>query len=517
MRNIFIIPILLVLISSCTFPWSKNDSSFTGLYRAHIHSSITSLDELGTLLGVNRHESIDGSIRSAVSIPGILSGSFASEYVGLIDGRNSESFFRDIRVFFTSLVSSGSISADEVGVISHGADSYLSYKNLVDAGMMTNDIKTVLKKYENTWLSLTEQANIGMTPEELMGYNMGRNILTKSLIDIEKYATDYPIFHDMADLGMSGSLHYWSVELDRAHILALSKQLTVDLAGTGMTDADATTLTKNLETVSFSGKIAFDPANPRLSVLDGELSVSGALVAQIAMTRREDGGQIRISNPVEKITMELNYSKKDNRYTFDGGVRQADAEMGKITGYIDSTGDKFHELSLEASAQGMTVTLRHTVDGDHFTGKLSAVVGTIEWSGMTGDDQLKSLKINGTAPFGSLTADLTSGTGGMVRGPVVVKSGEETLMNATLALAIAKEKFAIILDVLSEQLPAHFDLDIRAKLTPSNKKVTVPTNTKSFSELTKEIEALTPTDSAFTESGADLGPSLNTGSSSISQ
>lgn len=479
---------------------------------------MVSLDELSTLLGVNRHESIDGSISSSVSVPGILSGSIASEYVGLIDGRNSESFFRDIRVLFTSLVSSGSISADEVGIISHGADSYLSYKNLVDAGMMTDDIKTVLKKYENTWLSLTEQANIGMTPEELMGYNMGHNILTKSLADIEKYATDYLILRDTADLGMSGSLHYWSVELDRAHILSLSKQLTMDLSGTGMTDADAADLAKNLDTVSFLGKVAFDPANPRIAILDGALSVSGALVAQIAMTRREDGGHIRISNPVEKMAIEINYSKKDSRYTFDAIVRQADTEMGKVTGYIDYTGNKFHELSLDASAQGMTVTLRHTIDGDSFTGKLSAVVGTIEWSGTTGDDQLKSLKINGMAPFGSLTADLTESTGSMVRGPVVVKSGEETLMSATLALAIAKQKFAIILDVLSEELPAHFDLDIRAKSTPSNKKVTAPTNTQPFQNLTREIEALTPPDSAFTESGADSDPSLlGTGSSTISQ
>ncbi len=453
-----------------------------------------------------------------MSVPGILSGSLASEYSGLIEGRNSESFFRNIRVLFTSLVSSGSISADEVGIISHGADSYLSYKNLVDAGMMSDDIKTVLKKYENTWLSLTEQANIGMSADELMGYTMGRNLMMRSLSDVEKYAIDYPVFRDTADLGMSGSLHFWSVELDRAHILALSKQLTMDLAGTGMTDADSATLAKNIDTASFSGKIGYDPTNPRVSVLDGAFSVSGALVAQVMISRDDAGGQIRISNPVEKMAIELNYGKKENRYTLDGVVRQADTEMGKISGYIEYTGNKFHELSLEASAQGMTVILRHTVDGDRFTGKLSAVVGTIEWSGTTGDDQLKSLKINGTAPFGSLTADLTEGTGGMVRGPVVVKSGEEILMNATLALAIAKEKFAIILDVLSEELPAHFDLDIRAKATPSNKKVTAPTSTQPFQNLTREIEALKPTDSAFTESGADFDPSLlGTGSSTMPQ
>ena len=165
---------------------------------------MTSLDELGQLLGINRHESIEGTILSNIQVPGILSGSLSSDYSALIDGRNSEAFFRKVSLLYTSLVSSGSISADEIGFAGHGADTYISYKNIVDAGMMTDDIKKVLAKYENTWLSLSEQANIGMTPDELAGYNMGRNILTKSLADIEKYVTDYPILRDTADLGMSG-------------------------------------------------------------------------------------------------------------------------------------------------------------------------------------------------------------------------------------------------------------------------------------------------------------------------
>ncbi len=51
---------------------------------------------------------------------------------------------------------------------------------------------------------------------------------------------------------MSGSLHVWSVELDRANILALAKTLSKDLAGTGMTDEYVQNMEKNLSTVSFS-------------------------------------------------------------------------------------------------------------------------------------------------------------------------------------------------------------------------------------------------------------------------
>ncbi len=61
MKKIIIIPILLLLISSCTLPFGKdkNDGSFSSLYNASIHSSMTSLDEFGTLMGINRHESIE--------------------------------------------------------------------------------------------------------------------------------------------------------------------------------------------------------------------------------------------------------------------------------------------------------------------------------------------------------------------------------------------------------------------------------------------------------------------------
>jgi hypothetical protein len=84
---------------------------------------------------------------------------------------------------------------------------------------------------------------------------------------------------------------------------------------------------------------------------------------------------------------------------------------------------KFHELAIEASAQGMTVSLKHTLDGDTFTGKLSAVVGTIEWSGMIISEKLTGLKINATAPFGSFSADLlATGSDTMMKGPVIVKS-----------------------------------------------------------------------------------------------
>ena len=233
MKKIILVPLLLLIVSPCTLPFaSKNDGSFVSLYNASIHSSMESLEELGVFLGINRHESIDGSIVSSLSVPGILSGSLDSKYVGTVDGRNSESFFRNIRVLFTSLVSSGSLSADEIGLISQGADSFVSYKNIVDIGLIPDEMKSILKKYENTWLNITQKSLSEMSPDELIGYNITKNLLTKSLSDIEKYATDFPIWKSTADLGMSGSLHVWAVELDRSNIVAMTKKLSQDLSGT---------------------------------------------------------------------------------------------------------------------------------------------------------------------------------------------------------------------------------------------------------------------------------------------
>lgn len=256
-----------------------------------------------------------------MSVPGILSGSISSEYNGLIDGRNSESFFRNIKVLFTSLVNSGSLSIDELGLISHSADSYISYKNITDTAIIPEQIKSIIKKYENTWLNITEKSQSDMSNEELMGYTIGKNIFLKSVSDIEKYATDYPILKDTGDLGMSGSLHMWSIDLDRANILALAKKLSNDLAGTGMTDEYAKNIETNLASLSFSGKIGFDPKNPKVSLLDATLSASGVLIGQIVVTKNEHNGSIIINNSDNKTSIIINYGKTENKYSFDAAFR----------------------------------------------------------------------------------------------------------------------------------------------------------------------------------------------------
>ncbi len=493
MRKIILVPVLLLLISSCTLPFAeeKKDESFGWLYTANVRSTVASYAEIGTYLGINRHENINGMIKSSISVPNILSGSLSSEYSWLIDGRNSESFFRNVQVLFTSLVNSGSLSVDEIGFVSHSTDSFVSYKNINDVGLIPESIKTILKKYENTWLNIAQQAVSEMSGDELMGYTIGKNLLTKSLSDVEKYATDFPIWKNTADLGMSGSIHTWLIELDRANILALSKKLAQDLSGTGMSDEYAKNLESNLAALSFSGKIGFDASNPKFSTIEGTITFSGKLVAEVAMSKNENNGSVSIGNSEEKTTIALNYWKTDTKYSIDGSIRKDSKEMGKMNAYVESKDGKFQELSIEASAQGMTISMKHTMNGDKFVGKLSAIVATIDWSGIVSNDHLMGLKIDWASPLGSFSTDLVNdGSDTMIRGPVVVKSGDETLVSANLELELASEKLSFIIDVLSEQFPVHFDMMITWKTTPSDKSVTLPSNTKSLQDFIKEIDSL---------------------------
>lgn len=104
-----------------------------------------------------------------------------------------------------------------------------------------------------------------------------------------------------------------------------------------------------------------------------------------------------------------------------------------------------------------------------------------------------ALKVDGTAPFGSLSMNLVpSEADTMIHGPILLKAGEETLFSANLALEVAREKFAMILDVISEATPAKITIDITAKSIPSDKRVTAPNSTKSLQDLIKEIDALNP-------------------------
>lgn len=153
------------------------------------------------------------------------------------------------------MLSSGALSIGELALVSHGADSFISYKNVSDIGLIPTEMQTIIKKYENNWLNMSKGAESEMSAEELMGYNIARNLIGKSLSDVSNYATEYPIWKDTADLGMSGALHMWSIDMNRTNMVELAKKLSLDLAGTGMTAETISNLEKSLNTITFTGSL----------------------------------------------------------------------------------------------------------------------------------------------------------------------------------------------------------------------------------------------------------------------
>lgn len=73
MRLQFFIPILLLSLSACTIPGFR-DESFLSLYKANVEANVSQIEEFSELIGINRHESIEGVVSSVINIPGILSG-----------------------------------------------------------------------------------------------------------------------------------------------------------------------------------------------------------------------------------------------------------------------------------------------------------------------------------------------------------------------------------------------------------------------------------------------------------
>jgi hypothetical protein len=138
----------------------------------------------------------------------------------------------------------------------------------------------------------------------------------------------------------------------------------------------------------------------------------------------------------------------------------------------------------------MAVTLAHHIDGESFSGRLSAAVfGTMNWSGATQDHTLTALHIDGQSLFGSLTADLTQ-SGSLVSGPIEIKAGTGVLLSATLGLGIARERFAVVFDSIIQEMPVHLDFDIVARQSSRTPSIQAPVGPRKYSDLLREIDAL---------------------------
>jgi hypothetical protein len=73
---------------------------------------------------------------------------------------------------------------------------------------------------------------------------------------------------------MSGSIHQFAIDMDRDSVMKLVKSVMLDLSGSGM-DADMEKeIRDNLDTLTFSGVLAFDQSNARIMNMNMNISQS---------------------------------------------------------------------------------------------------------------------------------------------------------------------------------------------------------------------------------------------------
>jgi hypothetical protein len=363
--------------------------------------------------------------------------------------------------------------------------------------MIPSDIQPIIERFQKNWLSLEGDSG-SLVPEQLLIQTIQKNLITKTPHDYEKYLVDHPVFHDTADLGMSGSLHQWTVELDRDQIYALISQVTTDLSGTGLTTEYSDDLRSRLALSTFSGTIGYDPDDVQHSLIDGSMTYSGELIGYISLQNTKNETHLTLTT-ADKKAITLIWNKTEKGYTVDIRATDAGVEMGKLTGSVVTDHGSLRDLRVEISSQGMVATLMHHTDGASFSGSLSAALaGTLNWSGSLQDHALTALHLDGQSLFGSLTADLTQ-SGSLISGPLEVKMGTGTLFSATLGLGIDPERFAVVFDSIIQEMPVHLDFDITGKTSSRVDPIVAPVNPLKYSDIMREVEAIT-------------SPSIDTGS-----
>lgn len=329
----------------------------------------------------------------------MVSGSLAFEHDAKVNGRDADISLKNLRVAYESLMGSGSLSLDQFGMISKSSDAYFFFNGLKDS-LLPEDMHTVLAKYEKTWLSWTKEdmrkTLSGASSDEILANTIVENLSQMTLDDLEKYLSKYPIFTHTADLGMSGSLHVFAVDLDRNAVLGLAANLTQDLTGSGMSESQKQTIQNGLEGLSFSGTLAFDPKDAKIAAMHLLVSESGsAEVGTIDTLTTKDQTQVRITSAATRSGIDFVIGKEGNKDTLSLSISESGSEVGKLAGYIQMDGDKFRELSLDVTAQGMTVSLKHTLNADgKFTGVLQLpIVGAITWDGVLSGEKLTALSL----------------------------------------------------------------------------------------------------------------------------
>jgi hypothetical protein len=331
MHKLLIISSLL-LLGSCTL-FTKSPATFTEYYKASVHASIASLEHRLDTLGLVSSSEVAGVFDAAVSVPVLLSGSTQFSYDLQSSGRDLSLMAEDGRIDYSGLAGSGGLSFDKLGLIAEKGNLHLLYKGLESATLMTPEMRTIFAKYNDSWLSWTQgETEAGITdPQELRALAMTKNLAKMDIEAVERYLTTYPIWRETADLGMSGGLHAYSVELDREQVISLIDTITTDLTGSGLTAEERSDFQRDLASIGLVGTLAFDPTDASIGQTRLTLSgTGGQAIATIAMDTTATGMQMALRDTASDTELMVTTSAGENRDDMMVAFTQSGVAIGKL-------------------------------------------------------------------------------------------------------------------------------------------------------------------------------------------
>lgn len=194
-----------------------------------------------------------------------------------------------------------------------------------------------------------------------------------TLTDIEKYLTTYPLWNAKNDLGMSGALHFYEVELSKNNIAMMMNEFTKDATGNEMTEEAKTELEASLSGVNLTGTLGLHPKNSEEISFVGVLSFAEGTNINLSLVSNNEKTWLMAKD--ENGGFEFTVTNTENGKNFLLSVNQGTKEVATLNGDIVINKDELQSLTLEFEAieQGLTLTLEHKNDGNGgFDGRLNA-------------------------------------------------------------------------------------------------------------------------------------------------
>lgn len=487
-----------VFLASCTL--FHGGDEFSTLYRAHVQAEIRQIDAITDALGLQRKEHTEWDIETSLTIPLLFSGTLNSKYDIKAFERNADIRFTDFGLNYESLMGTGGIQAKELGLISHEGDAYFLLQWLRDTPLLTAEMMNVFKNYDGKWLSWTRDDAMkslsGASAEEVLATTIVNNLSKMKLSDIENYLTKNIIWKPTGKATQSGSLVLYPVDLDRDAIIALVTSVNQDLTGSGISDQEKGDLRTALDSIVFVGTLALDRDDASRSMLDATVSQSGGtVIAKIAINQSRENLGIKLDSIPTGAVIDLNLSSTKDEFRGNMALTQSWIEMGKVNLNAQFDDAMLKALNLELSGQGIAVQLVHKRSDDgKFDGNLQLPLGAMSWNGTMDGKKLTGLSVKWALQWGALTMNLSQ-SGGELKGPMILKNGDQTAFQANVRLLVESGKFALGVDVLDETGTGSmlsFGTRLNYTISPYEKNIKSPSPTTPLQSFIDALNAVVP-------------------------